>query len=272
MALSFLSGIFGKKPDVPSLPALSLPQEQQAAIKANIGALPADQSLVSQANKFSIAQINQMLESSFPGFAGTASEISQNIDEMAGGKIPTDVSEAVQRSSAARAIGGGFGGSGMHGDLVARDLGLTSLDLISKGIASAESWAKTSASLYEPSMINLSSMFISPSQQAAFDVEERNAQFQRQWMQNQISAMPDPVLRGLHDTVMSLADAYLGGTYTEGMKPGDYGKTGGASLGGGIPYQSSPAVQSQDIPAVYNDISQMPQGDESNVNWGFGGQ
>jgi hypothetical protein len=51
-------------------------------------------------------------------------------------------------------------------------------------------------------------MFITPAQQAQFDVEERNAQFQRQWMQNQISAMPAMWAQDLKEAVETAASIF----------------------------------------------------------------
>jgi len=208
--MSFLNEIWGSKPTVPALPALNLSTEQENAIGSNQKALPAAEQLVGQANQFSQQQIQKMLESAIPNYAAITGQAGTDIEAMLKGEIPSDVSTAVINHGAARALGGGFGGSGMHSDLVARDLGLTSLDMITKGLSSAQSWISTMDKLYQPGMIDVSSMFITPSQQASFDVEERNAQFQRQWMSSQIAALPDPVISGVEQELYGLAKSFVG--------------------------------------------------------------
>lgn len=230
---SFLNQIFGSKPSVPGLPTYTLGQAQSGAIAENLQALPQAESLVSQANLFSQDQITAMLNAAIPGYSGMQAAAGQNIESMLKGEIPQDVSAAIQNSAAARSLGLGIGGSGASKNLVARDLGLTSLDLTQRGLSSMENWMRTSASIYEPNMMNVASMFVSPMQQYQTQNEQNIQQFQRNWMANQVAAMPDPVMRGIHDTIMSLADAYLGGSYSEGFKPGDYGKTSGGVGGGG---------------------------------------
>jgi len=231
--MGVLQEIFGSKPSVPPLQKLNLQSEQQTAITGNLSALPATEKLVGQANQFTQQQIQQMLSSVIPNYGEITGAASTDIESLLKGQIPTDVSNAVQSNAAARALSGGFAGSGMHGDLVARDLGLTSLNLIDKGISSAESWLKTMDAMYQPGMMNVSSMFISPLQQAGFDVEERNMQFERSWLQNQINAMPDPVLGGIESRIYGLAEAYLS-------------KGGGGNFGGPTgPQQQQAGIANQ---------------------------
>lgn len=217
---SFLQDLFGSKPNVPAAPIVNLGDSQKNAIANNTAALPADEALVSKSNQFSQQQITQMLQSIIPGYSGMVTTASGNISDELAGKVPSDVSSAVQNSDAARALGGGYAGSGAHGNLVARDLGLTSLDLTQKGLSSFEDWTKMSDSLYQPSQMNVSSMFVTPGQE--YQAEETNAtnKFQTQWMSNQIAAEPDPETVGL----FNLATSVVGGA----------AKSAGGASGGGL--------------------------------------
>jgi hypothetical protein len=222
-----LSPIFGSKPKVPALEELSLSEEQLKAIEANLAAEPEARRL----SDLTADQIESLMRRTTPNFDSLTTGISGTIEDFSRGRIPKDVSELVMRSDAAKALAGGFAGTGMHAALTARDLGLTSLDLIGKGISAAQSWLQSSQSLYAPAMATYQSMFITPTQQAAFSVEERNTQFQRSWMKEQIKAMPDPVMRGLHDTIMSLAVAYLGGNYQSQNPQQNYAQAGSGVTG-----------------------------------------
>lgn len=225
-----MSALFGSKPSVPKLPQLDLGQQQQRAIDANTAALPGAENLVSQANQFSRDQITQMLKQVIPNYDQMTSTIGGNIQSELEGKIPKDVQDMLQNNVAARALGGGVGGSGMHGDLLARDLGLTSLDLTSKGLNAAQSWIAEADKLYAPSQIGVGSMFISPEQEYQATNEQNIQQFQRQWMQNQISAAPDPVLRGSLDMFNQFLGSMRGSSSsTAGGTP----YSGGSAYGGG---------------------------------------
>jgi hypothetical protein len=62
---------------------------------------------------------------------------------MMSGRISADVQANLSRSGAFKALNGGFGGdSSMGRNLQARDLGLTSLDLMTKGDQMARDWRK----------------------------------------------------------------------------------------------------------------------------------
>lgn len=224
--------IFGTKPNVPTIPKLDLAQEQKAAVAGNLGVLPEAQGLVSKTNLFNIDQINKMLAQAIPGYGDITGNVAKNIQSLTAGEIPQDVQEAVTRGAAGRALSGGYGGTQAGNNLVARDLGLTSLGLTQQGLSSAESWMKTMDSLYAPGMLNLSSMFVSPMQQYQADNEQNLQQFQNQWMRSQIEAMPDPAARGVHDTIMELATAYFGGSYGGSGTKGNTAQGGG--LGGGM--------------------------------------
>lgn len=228
----FFTSLVGSKPSVPTLPSLSLGSEQQKALAANLAVLPQSEQIAGQVDLFNQNQINQMLEQVIPNYKAITGQVSTNIGQLVQGQIPTDVSQAVQESAAASAVGGGYAGSEAQRNLVARDLGLTSLDLTQRGLASAESWMQTANQIYAPGQFNVASMFITPSQQASFDVEERNAQFQVQWMRNQIAAMPAPWATDLKQFVYRAMAAYSGTSVPSNpySTPGSFG--GGLSSSG----------------------------------------
>lgn len=238
--MSFLTDLVGSKPVVPNLPTLDLGTEAGKAIAANERNLPAAETLAGAANKFSQGQITDMLNATIPGYNQMTQTASSNIESMLRGEVPQDVQDAIARSDAASALTGGFGGTEASRSLVARDLGLTSLNLTQKGLSSAESWTRTMASIYEPSMMNVQSMFISPMQQYQTENEQNQQQFQRQWMENQIKAMPAPWAEDLKQFVYRAMAAYSGtsvgnnpystpGSFGGGL--GDAGE-GGAGFGG----------------------------------------
>lgn len=242
---SFLDSLLGQKPTVPNLPTINLGTEQQKAIAANQAALPSAEKLVGAANQFSQSQINQMLEQAIPGYSSIAKTISGNIASEVSGQIPTDVQQQVENLTAGQALAGGYAGSGAHGALVARDLGLTSLDLTQQGLSSMEGWTRTAASLYEPSMINVSSMFITPMQEYQTTNEQNVQQFQRQWMANQIAAQPAMWAQDLKEAVQTALSMYSGtphesaGSYPlqgGGVGGGNWGGMSGYSAGGGMDY------------------------------------
>ena len=185
--MGVISGLIRGEPTIPQLPTINLGTEQSKAISQNQAALPALEATAGQANQFSLQQLTQALMKLDPGYAGQQAGLSADIGAELSGKIPEDVQNAIQENAAARSLGSGTEGSGMARDLVAKDLGLTSLNLIDKGISSAESWMQTSAAIAEPTQMNFGSMFVTPGGETSLDVEERDAQFERAWGANQLN-------------------------------------------------------------------------------------
>jgi len=229
--MSFLSDIFGKKPVVPQLKPIDLGKEQGVAVQNNLNVLPEAEKLTEQSNLFSAEQVDKMLRRFTPDLDSITGQISSNLDSWLKGEVPEDVQRELMTSSAGRALEGGYAGSGMGRNLAARDLGLTSLKLMDEGLRSAESWMATTARLYEPHMMDVKSMFVTPEKQASFDVNERNAKFNRDWMASQIKAMPDPVMNAVYQAVhqvgMAFIHGYTGSSGPSDIKTQDYSKVAG---------------------------------------------
>ena len=210
---SFLSSLFGSKPSLPPLPELNLGTEQSKAAANNLAVAPAAGKIAS----FTSDQILNMMRSVVPNFDQITGSVSKNIASELKGELPQDVQDKIQSSVAASNLASGTAGTGLGRNLTAKDLGLVSLDLTEKGLSSAESWMASTERLLAPATAELTSMFVTPAQQAAFDVEERNAQYNRQYLQNQINAMPDPITSGLFNLGMKGAGAVVSAFGIPGM-------------------------------------------------------
>ena len=223
-------GGFPEKPRVPIWADITLAEEQQKAIEANQKALPGAEELASGVNSFNQQQISQMLRFAIPNYDSLTKTASGNIESLLRGEIPKDVQDRLQISDAAKALGGGYSGSGMHGNLLARDLGLTSLSLTEQGLGSAESWIRTMASLYEPGMMNVTSMFVTPQQMFQDTYQNQSTKWNVQWLRNQLKALPDPYDAAIASDVGSITDSFASAlsAYVGGM-----GGVGGA-VGGAI--------------------------------------
>ncbi len=206
--MGFLSSIFGSTPTVPAY-TNTLSGSQTQAIAANQAALPAAETLATGVTNFNTQQLTQLLNQTMPGFTSNSNQIQKNISSELQGQLPSDVSGDIQSSAAAQALTGGFGGSGLAGNMTAKDLGLTSLQLMSQGQSAEQSWSSLIDSMYAPGMGNIASMFISPEQQFTANQDSWNAQ----WLSAQTAAQPNPVMSGMFKTLTGTAalEAYGGG-------------------------------------------------------------
>jgi hypothetical protein len=215
MALDFLSGIFGKKPQIAEYTPVDLSEEQIKALQGDIEAWPQIQQLGSLYQQYMLGAY----EKAIPGFKDILALGGKTTQQMLGvageelaGEIPEDVKAAVQRSSAFQSLMGGTAGSGMAGALTARDLGLTSLNLIQQGAQlagqagnAAQRWAALSGAQLPQGML------VTPQQQAELDMQQNLIKRNVLQQKYNVAAAPDPVMKGLSDIVENLTAAYLGG-------------------------------------------------------------
>jgi len=142
------------------------------AITANQNNLGGIETLTGNTNQFNIGQQQQALESQIPGFAAAQQQRVGNASSLLRGEIPQDVSDAVLRSDAAKAVSGGYAGSGVQRNLTARDLGRTSLDLQNLGNQQIGSIV---ASTPMASLVGAQNYQLNPSSVYASDVQQNLA-------------------------------------------------------------------------------------------------
>jgi hypothetical protein len=253
--MGFLSSIFGSTPQVPTY-TNTLTGSQSQAIASNQAALPAAEALASGVTSFNTQQLTSLLNQQMPGFSANSNQIQQNISSELQGKLPTDVLQNIQSSDAAQALTGGFGGSGLSGNMTAKDLGLTSLQLMSQGQSAEQSWSSQIDSMFAPGMGNVSSMFISPEQQFSANQDTWNAQ----WLANQTAAQPNPIYNGILNMGMQTQSSVLG-VYGGGSSYSPIGGTGGSVSG-----SQMDALGSGAGPVSYGASNGDISGSLSNVN------
>lgn len=227
IAGAFLSG---DKPKIPEYPLVDIGQEQVGSVRDNLRALPLLQQLTSRVNEFSSDEMIKQLERAFPGYGSILAKGTEIIQSQMRGEIPEDVSRAVSTSAAEKSRAGGYSGSGFADSLEARDLGLTSLDIINRSLTTAERWM-TQAAARAP-QFDFTRMFISPQQRINVKLYENQQKFQRDLMKARVDALPEPwetALKNFFDNVEESGQAALG-AYA-GMQMGGGGSSG-AKLGG----------------------------------------
>jgi hypothetical protein len=221
----------GKKPSVPAFVPINAQAAQDQAIQGNIGNFGDMSALASKTNQFNQDQLTAMLRQSIPGYDQMVSSATGNINSQLKGELPSDVTSLINRRMAAKSMAGGYGGSGMARNLEARDLGLTSLQLTNQGLSNAESWMANVRQYQTPSLMDVSSMFITPQQQLAQSTYERDAKWNRDWLAAKIKAMPDPhklaMFSAISDPFGIGIDEGVGGVL------GTVGQVTGGSSGGG---------------------------------------
>lgn len=246
-------GGFPEKPDVPRAPFVDPQSAQQTAISGNYSALPELERLGRGVDKYNLSQRLQMLSQGIPGFTDIREAGSDALLSQLRGEIPQDVGDELQRNANARAFAGGYGGSGMAGNLTARDFGRTSMDLINRGQAVAPGWLGTLGSLL-PEQFNVQSGFLSPSEQINAGQWNETMRYNRDWLQNKLDSLPDPETAAIAESVGGLTDMVAAAAlaWAGGGIGGAIGGAGGGMIGsqlGGM-FGGGGTPQSSDIGAI----------------------
>lgn len=200
--------VFGTKPDVAPFVPVNLSDETGKAVAADLANLP---------------DISALLDKVIPGFSDLLAQGTANTASELRGELPADVAAQVQRSSAYRALQGGYAGTGMSHALAARDLGRTSLDLTQLGNNSAQLWSNLAEQAYSP-------FTISTGQQAGTTAANNAGTQANKQFQFNVNAAPDPGALGTFNVDAALGQQLL--SFGLGAAGGAIGGGGGGGGGG----------------------------------------
>jgi hypothetical protein len=223
-----------KKPRVPEYPTVDIEREQIDQAKANQESLLYLQPLATDINRFMAQETEQNLRRALPG---AYDQIQGNIQAALKGQIPQDVEEGLRRRRAELGISRGTSGSQGEEFAALRDLGLTSLSRSDFGLQAAERWMQVARS----PTFDITSGFVPIQQRISLKAQENQMKFQRDWLRNQIHAIPSgwkavaiKVLDYVADVGTAALSMYMGGAMGGGG--GGMGGGGGGSAG---PYSSN---------------------------------
>lgn len=207
----------GKKPKIPQLKPIDFAREQKEAIRQNIEALEPATDLAKRTTEAEQTQLEAQLRRAIPGYDQLVQQASKNIGAALAGEISPEVSAQVQRSTAGRALMGGYAGTGAGRALTARDLGLTSMQLQNQGLAQAQNFIQQQRTFGMVQPFSVSSMFITPAQRVNALQNQQTAQYNRDLQAAQVAAMPDPRLAAIGQGISSAGGFLGGGMAQQGM-------------------------------------------------------
>jgi len=192
---SLLGGLFGgKKPKVPELKPIDFAAEQKQAIQQNIASLESATDLATKTTAAEQSQLEAQLRRAIPGYDQLIQQAGKNIGSALRGEVSQDVASQLQRSSAGRALSGGYGaGSGVGRNLAARDFGLTSMQIQNQGLAQAQNFIQQQRTFGMAQPFSVSSMFITPSQRIGALQEQQSRMYGRDLTAAQVAAAPSPM-------------------------------------------------------------------------------
>ncbi len=157
--ISTLGNLMKKKLNAPGYKEISTAEEAQKATAANLGVLSQAEDLASRVNEGAQERLLASLQAAIPGYQSMVGQTAQNIQANLEGRIPEDVQRALERATASRAVGGGFSGSQFGRNLTARDLGLTSLQLMNQGVQQSNQFLANARQNLTAPQFDVSNMF-----------------------------------------------------------------------------------------------------------------
>ena len=192
---SLLGGLFGgRKPKVPELKPIDFAGEQQKAIQQNIASLEPATELATKTTAAEQSQLEAQLRRAIPGYDQLIAQAGKTIGSRLRGEVDQDVQSQLQRAVAGRAVGGGFKESeGIRTNLLARDFGLTAMQIQNQGLAQAQNFIQQQRTMGMAQPFSVSSMFITPAQRIGAIQQQQSAQYGRDLTAAQVAAAPSPM-------------------------------------------------------------------------------
>jgi hypothetical protein len=179
--------------------------------------------------------LESQLRRAIPGYDQLIQQAGKNIGSALRGEVSQDVASQLQRSSAGRALSGGYGaGSGVGRNLAARDFGLTSMQIQNQGLAQAQNFIQQQRTMGMAQPFSVSSMFITPTQRINLSLQENQFQYNRDMAAAQVAAQPDPMMAAIGGSLSNIGGMAFGSGMGGMMGGGGGGGGQGGGGGGGI--------------------------------------
>jgi hypothetical protein len=219
---SLLGGLFGgKKPKVPELKPIDFAKEQQQAIQQNIASLESATDLAKRTTAAEQSQLETQLRRAIPGYDQLVAQASKTIGSRLRGEVDQDIQSQLQRSVAGRAVGGGFKESeGIRTNLLARDFGLTAMQIQNQGLAQAQNFIQQQRAFGMVQPFSVSSMFITPAQRIGAIQEQQSRMYGRDLTAAQVAAAPSPMQQAAQTALTNFGGVAGGALSQYGMYQG----------------------------------------------------
>jgi len=237
---SFVGSLLQKTPDVPEWKDVNIADETAAATKEAGAALPGIEALFKKVNTFMSSELMRGMETLVPGATAT---VAKSIGDMLQGKLPSDLVRNLATSANARMLGlVGATKSQFRDFYGVEKLGEVGLKYQQQGFQNLLAYGQA----LMPQLANPASWLVSPTQRAQMTFQNREMQWQRDMLANQMSTLnANKFSNALVSAGSTLAGAgagmmaapnfnVFGGGTSSGMTMGDW------SAGASVPNWSQP--------------------------------
>jgi len=229
---SIASAAMQKKPNMPGFQAVDTAAEQRDAIKQNTLNFQSSKELADKTNANDQSSLDALLRKAIPGYESIVGQASKNIQSNLSGELSPDIVQNIQRSAAAKSLSGGVGGSGISRNLIARDLGISSMQLKQQGLNNAMNFIQTQRNSAIINPMSVSAMFLTPAQRINTQMQNSQNQFQAQTAQAQAQNQYDNRWAGMVGSLGNTFGGLAAGYGASQMAAGTNGLTASGKAGG----------------------------------------
>lgn len=228
--MSAIGSLFGgDKPDVPPFVPVNVGTAQDEALTTNLNNMQDMAALASTTNRLSGEETLKQLERMAPGFSSMVAQQRKIVESQLRGEIPEDVARQITKYNAGKAVAGGVSN-------LPYSMGMTSYQIMQQGLNAADRWLGRAQSMAPT--FDFSRMFVTPQMTLGAQQFNSQQQWDQQWLQNQINAMPsgaDKFFGSFFNSMggmgSNMLGGYMGASMYKSMFPGGAGAGGGGWQG-----------------------------------------
>jgi hypothetical protein len=225
--MGIAGGLMKKGPDIPAYEKVDQAKEQGAAISSNLASFDKSRQLAEQTSAADQEILMANLERAMPGYGKLIGGAGGAIGNMLAGRLPMADQGLLMRRSAEGGVSGGIGGSQAGRNLVARDLGLSQMQMTQSGLGALNPFLSTVRSTAVANPMGVGSMYVDPAQWTQNAISENRFGYNAAIGKAKADAANDPMNRfaGALQTVGGMMTGGMGGG-AGGLLGGLFGKSG----------------------------------------------
>jgi len=219
-------GLMKKGAKIPAYKKVDQAQEQGAAISSNLASFGKSKELAAKTSAADQEILMANLEKAMPGYSNLIGGASGAIGNMIAGNLPMADQGLLMRRAAEGGMAGGMSGSQAGRNLVARDLGLSQMNMTQAGLGALNPFLSTVRNTAVANPMSVRSSYVDPTQWTRNAIQE-----------NQF-AYGAAIGKAKNDAANSFQNKFagglsgVGGMMAGGMFGGGEGGGGGGGLGG----------------------------------------
>ena len=193
LALGAAGSLLSKGPKIPTYEKVDQATEQGAAISSNLASFDKSRQLAEQTSAADQEILMANLERAMPGYGSLIGGAGGAIGSMIAGRLPIADQFMKMRQSAEGGVTGGISGSQAGRNLVARDLGLSQMDLMQRGVQMLNPLLSTVRSTAVANPMGVGASFITPQQWTQNAISENRFGYSAAVGKAQADAAGDPM-------------------------------------------------------------------------------